>query len=119
MLGSSTRLRPLLPIPITAATTNGQMTVSPDILVTVKERVLSASEFKTKCLACLGEIERFGEPITITRRGRPVAVLGPAKPGIQKSPRNSWARKGRIVGEILNQDTSVLWEVARSAAALL
>ena len=80
----------------------------------MKERVLSASEFKAKCLACLGEIEQSGEPITITRRGRRVAVLGPAKHSVRKSPRNSWARKGRIVGDIVNKDTSALWEVARS-----
>jgi prevent-host-death family protein len=79
----------------------------------MKERVLSASEFKAKCLACLGEIEQFGEPITITRRGRPVAVLGPAKRTVWKSPRNSWAHKGKIVGDIVNMDTSGLWEVAR------
>jgi prevent-host-death family protein len=78
----------------------------------MKERVLSASEFKAKCLACLTEIEQFGEPITVTRRGRPVAVLNPAKRGVLKSPQNSWARKGRIVGDIVNGDTSVLWEVA-------
>jgi prevent-host-death family protein len=79
----------------------------------MKERVVSASEFKAKCLACLSAIEQFGEPITITRRGRPVAVLGPAKRTILKSPRNSWAHKGKIVGDIVNNDTSVLWEVAR------
>ena len=81
---------------------------------TMKERVLSASEFKAKCLACLGEIEQFGEPITITRRGRPVAVLGPPKRPAQKSPRNTWANKAQIVGDIVNLDTSVLWEVAGS-----
>ena len=79
----------------------------------MKDRVLSASEFKAKCLACLSEIEQFGEPITITRRGRPVAVLSPAKRTILKSPRNSLAHKGKIVGDIVNNDTSVLWEVAR------
>jgi len=78
----------------------------------VKDRVLSASEFKAKCLACLGEIEQTGEPITITRRGRPVAVLGPAKRAAGKSPRDSWSRKARIVGDIVNVDTSALWEVA-------
>jgi prevent-host-death family protein len=80
----------------------------------MKDRVLSASEFKAKCLACLDEIEHHGGPITITRRGKPVAVLGPAIRTIQKSPRNSWARKGRIVGDIVSQDTSSSWEVARS-----
>ena len=74
--------------------------------------VLSASEFKAKCLACLSDIEQHGEAITITRRGRPVAVLGPAKRPVQKSPRNSWARKGRILGDIVNGDMSSLWEVA-------
>ena len=76
------------------------------------ERVLSASEFKAKCLACLRDIERFGEAITITRRGSAVAVLGPAKHAVRKSPRNSWAGKGRILSDIVNGDTSVLWEVA-------
>ena len=79
----------------------------------VKERVLSASEFKAKCLACLSDIEQHGEAITITRRGRPVAVLGPVKQPIWKSPGNSWAHKGQIVGDIVNVDTSDLWEVAR------
>lgn len=78
----------------------------------MKERVLSASEFKARCLACLSEMEQSGEPITITRRGRPVAVLGPAKRSARKSPRNSWALKGRIIGDIVNGDTSALWEVA-------
>jgi len=80
----------------------------------MNERVLSASQFKAKCLACLSAIEQFGEPITITRRGRPVAVLGPAKRSIQQSPRNSWARRGRIEGDIVNRDTSGLWEVVGS-----
>ena len=75
----------------------------------MKERVLSATEFKAKCLACLGEIEKFGEPITITRRGRPVAVLGPAKRAVRKSPENSWAGRAKIVGD-LDQDMSHLWE---------
>ena len=76
----------------------------------MKDRVLSASEFKAKCLACLGEIEQSGASITITKRGRPVAVLGPAKQPVRKSPFNSWARKGRIVGDIVSP--SAIWDVA-------
>jgi prevent-host-death family protein len=68
------------------------------------ERVLSASEFKTKCLSCLTQIEESGESITITRRGRPVAVLGPAKHKTFKSPRGSWKKKGKIVGDIVHTD---------------
>ena len=76
----------------------------------MQTRVLSASEFKAKCLACLSEIEQRGEPITITKRGRPVAVLGPVKRAALKSPRDSWAKKGRIVGDIVNTD--FFWECA-------
>ena len=76
----------------------------------MQTRVLSASEFKAKCLACLSEIEQLGEPITITKRGRPVAVLGPVKRAPLKSPRDSWAKKGRIVGDIVNTD--FFWECA-------
>ena len=76
----------------------------------MKTHMVSATEFKAKCLAYLDEIEQHGGPITITRRGRPVAVLGRAKGTAWKSPRNSLAGKVRIVGDIVNLDTSNLWE---------
>jgi prevent-host-death family protein len=79
----------------------------------MKTRVVSATEFKAKCLAFLLEIEQRAEPITITRRGVPVAVLGPLKKSAWKSSKNSWAGKARIVGDIVNADTSDLWEVLR------
>jgi prevent-host-death family protein len=78
----------------------------------MQTRVLSASEFKAKCLACLSEIEQRGEPITITKRGRPVAVLGPVKRSALKSSRDSWAKKGRIVGDIIDTSDLITWEVA-------
>ena len=76
----------------------------------MKNRIVNATEFKAKCLAYLNEIEQHGGPITITRRGRPVAVLGRAKRTAWKSPRNCWAGKVEIVGDIVNLDTSDLWE---------
>jgi len=79
----------------------------------MKDRVVSATEFKAKCLSILDEIEQHGGPITITRRGKPVAVLGPAKKKAWKSPANKLAGKARIVGDIVNADTSALWEIAR------
>lgn len=78
----------------------------------MKSRVVSATEFKAKCLAFLDEIEQFGETITITRRGLPVATLGPSKKNAWKSPKNSWARRARILGDIVNPETD-LWEVLK------
>jgi|SoiMethySBSTD1v2_1073268.scaffolds.fasta_scaffold128566_4 prevent-host-death family protein len=67
-------------------------------------RIVTATEFKTKGSELLTEVEQGGEPITITRRGRPVAVLEPAKRAsrARKSPMNSLARKGKVVGDIVN-----------------
>ena len=79
----------------------------------MKARVVSATEFKAKCLAFLDEVELRGGPILVTRRGRPVAVLSPAKGAAWKSLRNSWSRRAEIVGDIVNIDTSGLWEVVR------
>lgn len=77
----------------------------------MKTRTVGVTEFKAKCLVYLDQVEQHGGQITITRRGRPVAVLGRAKPTAWKSPRNSWAGKARIVGDIVNCDTSDLWEL--------
>ena len=78
------------------------------------KRVVSATEFKAKCLSLLNEIEQSGAAITVTRRGHPVAVIGPVSKSAWKSPRNSWAGKARIVGDIVNTDSSNLWDVVRS-----
>jgi prevent-host-death family protein len=77
----------------------------------MKTHTVSATEFKAKCLAYLDEIEQHGGPITITRRGRAVAVLGRAKRAAWKSPANKWAGKVEIVGDIVS-DMSDLWNVA-------
>ena len=73
-------------------------------------RVVGATEFKAKCLALLDEVEEHGETLTITRRGKPVTVLSPAKPKTWKSPKGSLAGKVEIVGDIVNYDTSHLWD---------
>lgn len=71
---------------------------------------LSATEFKAKCLACLDEIEQCAESITITRRGRPIAVLGPVKRKKFKSSKNSLAGKIKILGDIVSPPA--VWDAA-------
>ncbi len=41
-------------------------------------RSISASEFKTKCLAILDEVSETGEEILVTKRGRAVARVSAA-----------------------------------------
>ncbi len=49
-------------------------------MVTAPPKTLSASAFKARCLALMDEVERTGEPVIITKHGRPVAQLASAKP---------------------------------------
>ena len=82
-----------------------------------QNRVVTATEFKAKCLALLDEVERGGGAITVTRRGNPIAVLRPALKRPWKSPRGLWAGKARIVGDIVNVDTSGLSEKGEKGSA--
>jgi prevent-host-death family protein len=38
-------------------------------------RIVPAGQFKAKCLAILDEVQETGEPVLITKRGKPVARL--------------------------------------------
>ena len=38
-------------------------------------RKMAAREFKSKCLVVLDEVQQSGEPVLITKRGKPVAKL--------------------------------------------
>ncbi len=69
---------------------------------------ISATDFKAQCLALLDQMENNGEPITITRRGYPVAVLHPAPKDAWTSPADSWQDKAEILGDIVHTD--VTWE---------
>jgi prevent-host-death family protein len=41
---------------------------------------VAISEFKATCLAILHRVKRTGRPILVTRRGEPIAVVGPPPP---------------------------------------
>jgi prevent-host-death family protein len=40
-------------------------------------RTMSAAEFKARCLQAMDEVAETGEPVVVTKRGRPVAQLVP------------------------------------------
>jgi len=41
------------------------------------DKIVSASEFKAKCLRLIDEMQIDGQPITITKRGKVVAEVSP------------------------------------------
>ena len=43
----------------------------------MQDSTIAAGEFKARCLQLLDAVAASGEPLTITKRGRPVARLVP------------------------------------------
>jgi prevent-host-death family protein len=80
----------------------------------MKHRVVSATEFKAKCLALLDEIEEKGGTITVSRRGKPVATVAPA-PRKWVSLKGAWAGKIEIPDDVLLADYSDRYDCLRPA----
>ncbi|MDF1633522.1 type II toxin-antitoxin system Phd/YefM family antitoxin [Mycoplana sp. MJR14] len=59
---------------------------------------VAATEFKATCLRLIDEMNADGEPVVITRHGKPVAVLSPAVPAEGKSV------FGALKGSVLRYD---------------
>ncbi|MCF7734053.1 MAG: type II toxin-antitoxin system Phd/YefM family antitoxin [Akkermansiaceae bacterium] len=58
--------------------------------------VISATEFKAKCLHLLDEVQRTGQDLIISKRGRPVARV------VAEQPAQPWLAlrgKGRFKGD--------------------
>lgn len=73
--------------------------------------VVPAGEFKATCLALMDEVGRDGKSVTITKRGKPVAVLSP----VLVVPKSGFgfARGGiQIIGDIVSA-IDVSWDAAR------
>jgi prevent-host-death family protein len=73
---------------------------------------IPASEFKAKCLQLLDDVAESHCQVTVTKRGKPVARLVP----VEASPRTlrgTWKGKVKILGNIVNFDTSEDWEANR------
>lgn len=78
---------------------------------TAAARVVKAGEFKAKCLALMDQVAASGNPVVITKRGKPVAQLAP----IASKPRTLRGfLKGRIevTGDIVSP-IDVEWNALR------
>jgi prevent-host-death family protein len=64
---------------------------------------IAISKFKATCLAVLERVRKTGTPILVTRFGKPVAEVAPAKPREKnKNWVGSLAGTGQILGDIVS-----------------
>lgn len=63
---------------------------------------MAISKFKAECLAVLERVRRTGDPVLVTRFGKPIAEIVPAS---KQPAASSWlgglAATGRVVGDIV------------------
>ena len=64
-------------------------------------RILTATEFKAKCLAILDEVARTGEPVVIRKHGKPVAQLVAATAVEEGYPQHRLLGTVRITGDVI------------------
>jgi len=62
---------------------------------------MPAGKFKAKCLAVMDEVQKTGEPVLITKHGKPVAKLVPA-PAPPDDIFGYMAGRAKIVGDIVS-----------------
>lgn len=75
-------------------------------------KIVSATEFKAKCLRIIDEMQKDGIAVTITRRGKPVAELKPqreARKDVFEMLRGTVKIQGDIVGPI-TPDWDAKWD---------
>jgi len=71
---------------------------------------MPAGEFKAQCLAVMDKVQQTGEPVLITKHGKPVAKLVPA-PSAPDDIFGYMTGKVKIVGDIVGPVTPLEdWE---------
>ncbi len=74
-------------------------------------RMIEASEFKSKCLALLDEVERTGNCLVVTKKGKPVADIVPHK-GEKRGLVGLYKGQMEILGDIVSP-IDVEWEALK------
>lgn len=73
-------------------------------------KTVIVSEFKAKCIGILKEVNQTGEPLTVTLRGQPLAVIEPVK----SKSRTLGALRDvtNVHGDIVQTDFDKEWEMS-------
>ena len=76
-------------------------------------KTIPAGEFKAKCLQLMDKVQRTRKPITITKRGKPVAKLVPVE-----QEQDEWfgrlRDKVKVTGDLVAPlDPPEVWESSR------
>jgi len=77
---------------------------------------IAISEFKATCLSVLGRVQRTGQPVLITKHGRPVAQVVPPPPPAPPEGSAFGCMQARMkeTGDLIAPLPEEEWEALRS-----
>ena len=73
-------------------------------------RKMAAAQFKAECLAVMDHVAQSGQPVVITKHGKPVVKVVPASEG-EEDIFGALSRIARITGDIENTIPAGNWGV--------
>lgn len=73
-------------------------------------KTMAVSDFKARCLAVLREAQRSGEPLLVTRRGRPLARIEPISETATERRLGLYRGCMRIRGDIVHSSSEDDWD---------
>jgi prevent-host-death family protein len=76
-------------------------------------KTMLVSDFKAKCIAALKEVQRSGEPVLVTLRGRPLARVEPFADADQRKQLGALKGSMRIRRDLVRSDTTGDWEMLK------
>ena len=74
-----------------------------------QKHTIGVADFKARCLELLQSVGARGDEIVVTKRGKPIAQIGPIRP---EFPELRGMFPGKIHGDIVNVSLGD-WEAAR------
>ena len=75
---------------------------------------INVARFKATCLALLDQVAKTGQPICVTRRGKPLALVSPVVPEGKRRIMGCMEGTAKIVGNIESPVSASDWKVLRS-----
>ena len=74
-------------------------------------KTMPISSFKAQCIAVLRHAHETGEPLVVTRRGRPIARIEPVRTGTEEIKLGVFKGRMKIKGDIVHADTTSDWDM--------
>jgi prevent-host-death family protein len=75
-----------------------------------QKQTVGIAEFKARCLELLDGVGTRGDEIIVTKRGKPIAQIGPVRAEAPEL-KGMYAGRMKILGDIVNVNVADDWEL--------